>query len=1308
MSLKKTEKDNNKKKTKNVSFFKLFRFATIWELILIFIACIFALIHALAMPAVILIYSEFVALLVDRTYGIGTTSDTWLLPLVGGGKILTNATREENYAEIYNDSVAYGILLAICSIILFVTGIFYVDILNFTALKQVTRIRYHFFHSIITQDIGWHDITRDQNFAVRITDDIEKIRDGISEKFGHFMNLILGFLVTLCVSIASGWKLTLAVSVYIPIVIIVSYYVTKYQSKLTIREMNAYAKASSIIEEILSGVRTVIAFNGEEKERKRYEDCLVPARKAGQWKSAFAGFSEGFMRFLLFVACAAGFWYGTHLILDDRDKEVKEYTPAILMITFFGIVVGADNIARSSPFLEAFAMARGSATTIYGVIDTVSKINPLSTDGKILNYGLKGDIEFQDVFFKYPSREDVIVHRGINFKVENGQTVALVGSSGCGKSTCIQLIQRFYDPTFGQVLLDGVDIKKYNLAWLRSNIAIVGQEPVLFLGTIAENIRYGKPGATQKEIEEAAKAAGVHSFIADLPESYNTLIGEKGTQLSGGQKQRIAIARALIQNPKILLLDEATSALDYYSEKQVQEALDLASKGRTTIVVSHRLSAIKHADKIVHIDKGKVVEEGTHEELMKMNGGYCSLVTGGDLEQQEEPEKEKGKYRSQLKLFKIRFFIRFIIEIMEDDPYAKSFDLDVNNLQDHHEQNHNHVQQNHYNQQVHFLMDSKKPEKNEVEEEPSSSFVWTFLRILGIAKPEWPYMILGTIAAGLFGCTYSVFGILFGDFYAALALPERDEVLSETSAICVSFLGVGVAAGVISFLYNFMFNSSAVWLTTRVRSRTLKAVLNQEMAWFDREEQSVGALSARLAGDSASLQASMGFSLSGIIQSISNFIMGVSIAMYYSWRLALVCLTMVPIIVGSVVFEAKYTRKSILDEKTIIEKSTAMATEAITNIRTIAGLRREKQVIDKYSDEVQSIEKMLKKKLRLRGLINSFGQSIPFAGYAAALCYGGVLVSEGRVPFQNIIKVCETLLYGSMMLAQCLAFLPAFTVGVIAAQKLFIIMDRKPRIHSLTEKTFSDNDDGDRNVYYKSVSFRYPKRPDIPVLQGLNLDVFQGKTVALVGSSGCGKSTCIQLLQRFYEPDAGQVLIGKKDVVTDISLTALRSQLGIVSQEPVLFEKTLAENIAYGDNSREVSMTEITDAAKMANIHTFITSLPLGYETCLGSMGTQLSGGEKQRIAIARALIRNPKILLLDEATSALDIHSEKIVQAALDLACSGRTCVVIAHRLSTVQNADVICVIHNGRIVEQGKHHQLLAKGGIYAKLHKMQSGVD
>lgn len=298
------------------------------------------------------------------------------------------------------------------------------------------------------------------------------------------------------------------------------------------------------------------------------------------------------------------------------------------------------------------------------------------------------------------------------------------------------------------------------------------------------------------------------------------------------------------------------------------------------------------------------------------------------------------------------------------------------------------------------------------------------------------------------------------------------------------------------------------------------------------------------------------------------------------------------------------------------------------------------------------------------------------------------------------------LLFGGMMLGQCLTFAPAFTGALVAGHRLHKLIKRKPRIVSPSTDVDKSTPIGDDvGVLYKNIEFRYPKRPDVPVLQGLNLEVLSRKRVALVGPSGCGKSTCIQLLQRFYDPDNGKIMINGYDIANDMSLHRLRSFIGIVSQEPSLFNRSIAENIAFGDASRnDIPMHEIIQAARMANIHTFIESLPSGYDTSLGALGAQISGGQKQRIAIARALIRRPRILLLDEATSALDTQSEKVVQQALDEASAGRTCIVIAHRLTTIQNADLICVVQHGKIMEQGTHTELLEMNGLYSKLCKMQ----
>lgn len=397
------------------------------------------------------------------------------------------------------------------------------------------------------------------------------------------------------------------------------------QTSLTEKELKAYSTAGAVAEEVLSAIKTVFAFSGQQKELERYKKSLTPAENNGIKKGTYTGLGGGTMWFIIDVLQALAFWYGMRLILEDRDKEIKEYTPATLLIVLFGVLTGAQNLGMTLPHLEAFNVARASAAEIFEVIEQESKIDPMSAVGDKLS-SICGNIEFKEVHFSYPTRPSVKALKGISFQIKAGTSVALVGPSGCGKSTCLQLIQRFYDPTSGSVMIDGKCVDQLNVASLRSFIGLVGQEPVLFDTTISENIRFGNLTASQADIEQAARMANCHQFIAKLPLAYETRVGQRGTQLSGGQKQRIAIARALVGDPSILLLDEATSALDGTSEKQVQEALEKASKGRTTVIISHRLSSIVDADRIIYIDEGQVIEEGSHAELMALKGHYYQLV----------------------------------------------------------------------------------------------------------------------------------------------------------------------------------------------------------------------------------------------------------------------------------------------------------------------------------------------------------------------------------------------------------------------------------------------------------------------------------------------------------------------------------------------------------------------------------------------------------------------------------------------------------------------------------------------------------
>ncbi|XP_063931284.1 ATP-dependent translocase ABCB1-like isoform X2 [Zophobas morio] len=1237
---------SSQKEEKKISYFQLFRYSTVQDKICIALGTICAVICGCIQPYVMILFGDVTGVIVD--YAESLTKN-----LTDNETIIA----EEN---LYDGIRHFAIFASVLGIIMIITTYLAGVLFTYSALKQIFLIRKLILKKTLNMDISWYDLNKTGDFATTFTDNLSKLEEGIGEKVGIFIFFETIFVTGIIMALVLGWQLALICMVSLPVsfglTIIISWLSTKFSQQ----ELEAYGTAGAIAEEVLSSVRTVVAFDGQEKEFSRYEKHLETAKNNNIRKNLFSGISNGFMWFFVFASYALSFWYGVGLILNERSlpEEERIYTPGNMVSVFFCTLIASWNFGVGAPYFEIFGTACGAASRVFEILDTEPEINLHKNLGVKPNT-MRGDITFKNVYFHYPSRPEVKILQDFNLEIKSGQTVALVGTSGCGKSTCVQLIQRFYDAISGTVTIDDNNIKNLNLSWLRSKIGVVGQEPALFAATIAENIRYGNLSATQEDIEKAAKKANAHNFIQNLPRGYNTIVGERGAQLSGGQKQRIAIARALIRRPKILLLDEATSALDTTSEAEVQAALDAISGECTTIIVAHRLSTIRNANRIIVLSEGKVLEEGNHAELMEKRGDYYNLVVSQGLSETEDVSSEE------------KALINGIQKVAASMPEESTLTESCS------EEN---------------LDDSNVTNKGS-----------SIISILKVNKPEWFYIMVGCITSVITGAALPVYGLVFGDIIGVLADPREWYVREESNTFSLFFVIIGIVTGVATFLQMYYFSIAGEKLTLRIRAKMFRAMLSQEMAWFDRKDNGVGALCAKLSGEAASVQGAAGIRIGTVLNSIATFIIANTMALYFEWKLALVLISFSPVILLSVFFEQKFTQGDTQVNQKFLEKSAKIAVEAIGNIRTIASLGCEQVFYENYVIELTPYVVNVKKQMHFRSIVLGIARSIMLFAYAVAMGYGAYLMISTQLDYGIVFKVSETVIVGSWSIGNAFSFSPNFQKGLLAAERIFVLLKRIPEIKNTTNPVHLQKVRG--NIKYSDIYFTYPTRPTVSVLKGLNMNILQGKTIALVGSSGCGKSTIIQLLERFYDPTSGEVTLDKEDVKT-IEISDLRSHLGIVSQEPNLFNRTIAENIAYGANDRNVSVDEIIEAAKSANIHNFISALPLGYNTNLGNKGTQLSGGQKQRVAIARALIRNPRILLLDEATSALDNESEKIVQEALDNAKKNRTCITIAHRLTTIQDADLICVLNEGIVVEMGNHVELLEKKGLYYDFYKLQAG--
>uniref|UniRef100_A0A4W6DJ25 Bile salt export pump n=1 Tax=Lates calcarifer TaxID=8187 RepID=A0A4W6DJ25_LATCA len=1211
-----------------VGFFQLFRFATCNEVLMMVVGSVCAVLHGSAQPLMLLVFGLLTDTFIEYDIELNELSDErkecvnntiqWNL----GPHEQFNTEGQAVILDIEYEMTQFAFYYVGIGAAVFLLGYFQISLWVTAAARQIQLIRKMYFSKVMRMEIGWFDCTSVGELNTRMSDDINKINDAIADQVAIFLQRFTTFVCGFCIGFVKGWKLTLVIVAASPLIGIGAGLMALFVAKLTGMELQAYAKAGAVADEVLSSIRTVAAFGGELKEVERYDRNLVSAQSWGIRKGLIMGFFTGYMWLIIFLCYGLAFWYGSSLVVDT-----EEYTPGTLLQVFFGVLIAAMNLGQASPCLEAFAAGRGAATIIFETIDREPEIDCLSEAGYKLNR-VKGDIEFHNVTFYYPSRPDVKILDQLSVAVKSGETTAFVGPSGAGKSTAVQLIQRFYDPKEGMVTLDGHDIRGLNIQWLRSLIGIVEQEPVLFATTIAENIRYGRPDVSMDDIITATKEANAYNFIMELPQKFDTLVGEGGGQMSGGQKQRIAIARALVRNPRILLLDMATSALDNESEAVVQEALDKVRMGRTTISIAHRLSTIKNADVIVGFEHGRAVERGKHNELLERKGVYFTLVTlqsQGDKALNEKnaiPEEEEE-------------------ELVEPAPVA---------------------------------------------------------RILRYNIPEWPYMLFGSFGAAINGGVNPVYSLLFSQILATFSVTDPVAQRKEIDSICLFFVMVGVVSFFTQMLQGYAFSKSGELLTRRLRRLGFHAMLGQEIGWFDDHRNSPGALTTRLATDASQVQGATGSQIGMIVNSLTNIGVAICMSFYFSWKLTLLILCFLPFIALSGGFQAKMLTGFAKQDKQAMEAAGRISGEALNNIRTIAGLGKERNFVDMYEAQLDAPYQAALKKANVYGACYGFAQCVVFLTNSASYRFGGYLVRQEGLHFSLVFRVISAIVTSGTALGRASSYTPDYAKAKISAARFFQLLDRVPQISVYSDKGDKwDNFQG--NIEFIDCKFTYPTRPDIQVLNGLNVSVKPGQTLAFVGSSGCGKSTSVQLLERFYDPDHGRVLIDGHDS-TRVNVPFLRSKIGIVSQEPILFDCSIAENIKYGDNSREISMNEVISAAKKAQLHSFVMSLPEKYDTNVGAQGSQLSRGQKQRIAIARAIIRDPKILLLDEATSALDTESEKTVQEALDKAREGRTCIVIAHRLSTIQNSDIIAVMSRGFVIEKGTHDQLMAVKGAYYKL--------
>ena len=940
----------------------------------------------------------------------------------------------------------------------------------YASLRQMHHLKEKYFARILMQEQGWFDQNNVYEFATKVQVQLDQIELGVGEKFGTLVESISTFITGLIISFLSSWKLTLIILCVSPFLALCTIYMITSSRKSLSLSRKAYETAGGIAEEVLYNIKTVVSFGHFDFEKQRfgyYADLVRQFDAKAGFKYAIATAGVNFFSFLSYFVCIL---YARSLLSKENNNNIK---PGDIMTVCLSTIMAISSFGMMAPNISIIQEACIASSDYFTLVDR--KIHIIESESNYMpsRDTIKGRIEFKNIDFIYPSDENKRkILDGLNLVFEPGQKIALVGESGCGKSTTVNLIERLYEPTEGEVLLDGVNIKKYDLNYLRSLIGYVQQEPVLFNSSIKDNIIFGRQELIENEfgndidnlIKDACNDTYAKEFIDKIPEKYDYIVGVKGSKLSGGQKQRIAIARAILCKPKILILDEATSALDNKSEKKVQKALDnISQKNVTTVIIAHRLSTVQNADLIYAIKNGKVVEKGTHEELLKLNGYYASLV------------------KSQINSEEIQ-------EKLNHHNPSNNANENINNNEE--EDNDDEIKK-----------EKPKPKKKLIPIQ--------YGRILTLFRNKKMVVFLASLASFLSGVITPLAGYNLSNCINVFSSGDKNKIKIKGLLHARLYIVIAICAGVFILLKNRNFRIIGSYLSCQLRKLVINKYLNMDMGFFDREENSPGALLARLSMDTTQLHVVILLLVGDLVQTAGSVISGFVIGFIYDYRLMLIAVCFMPFIIISQVI-TNYTKQGARDSyRKINIESGGILSECVLNTKTIFSFNFEKEAVRMYLKVLDLAKKDFLRDSIFRGLLIGIGIFSTFCSKATIYHFASVFIRNESLVFEHM-TICVTLSVAiSTGCSDGLRGLAHISKAKKSFDSIFRILDTKTEIDSTEE--------GNKNkisakkikgkIEFKNVFFAYPTKPDLNVLKGINFTILPGQSAAFVGYSGCGKST---------------------------------------------------------------------------------------------------------------------------------------------------------------------------------------------------------